>query len=517
MSRTPATRRPLVEGEVALSDQAYTIAAHKVPALPFKQWLAEWDSYTSVTNAPSGKPSPFMHLFSMKAGDLRFLSDVYRRKRDDGVAEGIQRFKDRSRTAQIQRYVRFGYPYGGLAQGLRNKDNSHLRKPGWLPTAIVINILKPGDRRRGRALSQQNAVGIVKDDGMFYLQIPSINSYGEGDLPPFEVIDGQHRLWAFDPENLDEAIPDDFELPVVAYHGLDLTWQAYLFWSINVSPKRINRSHAFDLYPLLRSQDWLDQVGELTVYREARAQELVELLYGLDDSPWYRRINMLGEKGGGGVSQNTWVRALTGTLLATGKGTSRPGLFQTEIAEDEGPLGWSRGQQGAFIIALWSDVRTAVTEGHRHFWITQYGPPKSSRPFDDKTSLLNQEMGIRAVLNVANDIFFEEAKAWQLEGWEVPAAEDADIKEEAKTALHLLDRASFRQRVTQLAEGLAEFDWRSLDGPGVKGDEHQEVLKRSYRGSGGYTALRADVLKVLAAQGNDVAEAAQRVLKALSK
>ena len=47
------------------------------------------------------------------------------------------------------------------------------------------------------------------------------------------VVDGQHRLWAFDPsENL------DFEIPVVAYHGLDVSWQAYLFWVINIKPKK---------------------------------------------------------------------------------------------------------------------------------------------------------------------------------------------------------------------------------------------------------------------------------------
>jgi hypothetical protein len=46
---------------------------------------------------------------------------------------------------------------------------------------------------------------------------------------------------------------------LVAFHGLDLSWQAYLFWTINIKPKRINPSLAFDLYPLLRSENWLDK------------------------------------------------------------------------------------------------------------------------------------------------------------------------------------------------------------------------------------------------------------------
>jgi hypothetical protein len=63
------------------------------------------------------------------------------------------------------------------------------------------------------------------------------------ELPPFEVIDGQHRLWAFEGASQLE----NFELPVVAFVGLDISWQAYLFWTINIKPKRINASLAFDL------------------------------------------------------------------------------------------------------------------------------------------------------------------------------------------------------------------------------------------------------------------------------
>jgi hypothetical protein len=496
-----------------MADDDFKIAAQEVPALRFKQWLAEWDDYASVKNAPGNKPGPHAFMFSMRAGDLRFLSDVYRRKREKGVAEGIQRFQDRSRTAKIQRYVRFGYPFGDLPQGLRKPENNHLRKPGWLPTAIVINILQPGDKRRGRIMSAAKAVEIKEANGNASLIIPAIDGYGPGELPPFEVIDGQHRLWAFDPETADGQIPDDFELPVVAYVGLDLTWQAYLFWSINVSPTRINKSHAFDLYPLLRSQDWLEQVGELTVYREARAQELTNLMYALPESPWHHRINMLGEKGGGSVSQNAWVRALTSSLLATGKGASRPGLFQSDLPVEEAPLGWGRGQQAALLVAFWNDMKAAVTDGHRHYWIQAYGE-KSARPFEDKTSLLNQDMGVRAVLSVFNDILFSEASAWKLVAWEVPPPEDAGSEEEAKQALALIDKATFRAKLTDLAEGLARFDWRSLDAPGVKGDEVQEVLKRSFRGSGGYTALRIEVLKTLADGDGDVASAAKEHLKA---
>ena len=248
-----------------------TSGGAKVPALKFKQWLDLWDQYDFDPAAHRRKPDPHIFLFSMRAGELRRQCDVYRRQRTGDRAEGIQRGRDEGRTARIQRYVRFGYPYGDLKTPLRNDANAPLRKPGWLPTAIVVNILTAGDVRRGRSVKAEHLVRPVEEEGRSTLLMPDAASIGPNDLAPLEVIDGQHRLWAFDQDGSAEPIPDDFELPVVAFHGLDIAWQAYLFWSINVSPKKINPSHAFDLYPLLRTQDWLDQVGELTVYREARA------------------------------------------------------------------------------------------------------------------------------------------------------------------------------------------------------------------------------------------------------
>ena len=102
-------------------------------------------------------------------------------------------------------------------------------------------------------------------------------SWSPKELPPIEVIDGQHRLWAVDhTANFED---DDYELPVVAFSGLDLTWQAYLFYTINIRPVRINTSLAFDLYPLLRTEKWLEHERGPRVYRETRAQEVVEALY----------------------------------------------------------------------------------------------------------------------------------------------------------------------------------------------------------------------------------------------
>jgi hypothetical protein len=485
-----------------------------IAGLRFKQWLDEWNDYSFEDSARRRQPAEHLFMFSMPAAELRRLCDVYKRERDGADAEGIQRLRDPSRTSRIQRYVRFGYPYGDLKPPQLGDDVLPLRKPGWLPTAIVINILVEGDERRGRTIAPQDLAEVVETDSAnCTISVPARKTFGNDALAPFEVIDGQHRLWAFDAVGGDNAIPDDFELPVVAFRGLDIAWQAYLFWSINVSPKRINPSHAFDLYPLLRTQDWLERVGELTVYREARAQELTELIYSHPRSPWKDRINMLGERGAGGVSQNAWVRALLTSFLSTGRGQGRPGLFQSNLDQDEEePLEWSRPQQAAFIIQLWADLRQGLGNNLKQFWLKAYNQDPT-RAFTDKTSWLNQDQGVRAILAVANDIFFDAAKEWKLDRWRFPQHnENETTPEEVDDALASLEQAPFRKRLLELTDALSCFDWRSLEGPQVKGDEPTEIRKRSYRGSGGYAALRDDVIRTVADYETAAGRVAQRLL-----
>jgi DGQHR domain-containing protein len=470
----------------------------EIPAIRFKQWLSLWDKYDYDAGAHRRKPESHLYLFTMKAAELRQISDVYRRRRDGELAEGIQRRRDDSRTARIQRYVKYGYPYGDLRADQNRDEFSSLRKPGWLPTAIVVNILRPGEQRHGQTINTQHVITIKKGIGSSCaLVIPPLDSLQQSHLAPLEVIDGQHRLWAFEETDSESPVPDDFELPVVAYHGLDIAWQAYLFWSINVSPKRINPSHAFDLYPLLRTQDWLEQAGDLKVYREARAQELTECMYINEQSPWCGRINMLGERGMHTVSQAAWVRSLTSTFFSTGQGSGRMGLFQAKIRSFEEPLEWTRGQQAAFLIQVWRDLRDEIARSaKRYLWIRLYdSDPRAA--FAGKTSILNQDMGVRAVSSVVNDIFFRKAVDWKLIDWYMPPLDDEGltISDEANLALDTLQKMPFRSQIRETAEGLARFDWRSLEGPGLENDENEQMRKRSYRGSGGYTALQQDVLR----------------------
>lgn len=475
-----------------------------IPVLRLNQWLEEWNEYDFDLKAQRRRPEPYIYLFSMSATRLRQYSDVYRRERDVDQAEGIQRAREDNRTDRIRRYIKTGYPFGDLKQNLQS-TNLHLRKPGWLPTAIVVNILTEKDDRRGRRIAERHIARLDEVNGQHHIQLPKIEDFDADDLRPFEVIDGQHRLWAFD----ESDGLSGFEVPVVAFRGLAVAWQAYLFWSINISPVRINPSHAFDLYPLLRTQDWLEQTGEITVYREARAQEITEWLYRHPISPWHNRISMLQRRGDPGVSQAAWVRSLIGSFFGTGRGRGRRGLFQCDYITDEVSLdwkiitlGWERAQQIAFILEFWTLLEAAVDEGTQD-WIENYRTSHKD-PFADRTSMLNQDMGVRAVHAVLNDLFYSHANKWRLHTWRFGTVDKTSTTHEDITdAVSSLKKSHIHKFLRDAANAIAGFDWRSLDGPDVRSSD-EELIKRAYRGSGGYTLLTDNVLKHMSEHGEKI-------------
>ncbi|MCY3627721.1 MAG: DGQHR domain-containing protein [Gammaproteobacteria bacterium] len=434
------------------------MTGNNIPVLRLTQWLDIWNEYEFNEEEKRRKPEPHFYLFSMSATRLRHYSDVYRRERNTENVEGLQRAREESRTTRIKKFIKAGYPYGDLKES-QCEENKHLRKPGWLPTAIVINILTQEDERRKKKIKPEHLVKLQENNSKFSIHLPNKDLFIEGDLRPFEVIDGQHRLWAFDE---DYEYPD-FEVPVVAFHGLDVGWQAYLFWSINISPVRINPSHAFDLYPLLRSQDWLEYKSEIKVYREARAQEITEWLYRHPHSSWNNRISMLQRKGERGVSQAAWVRSLVSTFFAMGRGSGRRGLFQNK---SKGLiLEWERVQQIAFIMEFWNLVKEHVNDG-TSTWIDSY-KKKKLNPFTDNSSMLNQDMGIRAIHAVLNDLFFAFDTFFKLSDWYF-GVDDKTVttEQDIVAALKSLKSTEFYEILDDLALAISKFDWRSVNGPG---------------------------------------------------
>lgn len=503
--------------------------AGKVQAIRFKQWLPQWDEFDFDPSQHRRKPDDHILLFSMPAVQLRALSGVYRRMRDENGGEGLQRLHDPKRSNAIRDFVRYGHPYSSLPNAARNAESAAMRKPGWLPTAIVVNILTENDERRGRKVAVSDLVHLKTDEpNRAELTLPYDNRlelWTPQELEPFEVIDGQHRLWAFDEALKDGTLPGDFELPVVAFTGLDVGWQAYLFWSINVSPKRINPSHAFDLFPLLRSAEWLETLSDLRIYRQARAQELTEILYNQPESPFFNRINMLGESSktappGAKVTQAGWVQAITTSFLSTGSGRSANGLFAADISPSQGPLPWSRPQQAAFLILVWTHIRDAMMALEPE-WARALAKPDGQGTLDNSLdvaftgnrTMLNQEQGIRGVLTVANEIFYGLAQIKQSE-FNIETkilAGTATTADDVTVAINELENSTLAAFIKDFSQRIVEFDWRSADAPGLS-DEDQ-LLKRAFRGSSGYVALRKQLFSLLSIGEGTIADVASESLR----
>jgi len=476
-----------------------------IPALIVHQWLQEWEKVLFDSDHRKGRPMEYFYLFSISAKTLKILSGVYRRSTSNMTPRthdlGIQRRHDKSRSQEIKDYVRYGYPWSDLNK-YRRKSRKYdaLRKPGWLPTSIVVNILRPGDNRSGYNIDPSDLISIDEiDKNTAQIKLPTgMNGVGWApkSIHPIEVIDGQHRLWAFD-EDVD--LTGDFQLPVVAFHGLDLSWQAYLFWVINIRPKRINASLAFDLYPLLRAEDWLERFEGHSVYRETRAQELVEILWSHPESPWHGRINMLGESGlkVKMVSQAAWIRSLMATYVKAfeGRGVKIGGLFGAPTGQDKSVLPWSRAQQGAFLIHVWTILRDAIKNSTAH-WIKRLTDQlnNSDAAFSGPHTLLNTDQGVRAVLYITNDFVYFYSDKLNLQSWRLEL--EGNIGEQEVTeALQQLRHEKVTRFLKVICAELAEYDWRSSSAPGLSETEKTEKL--AFRGSGGYRELRRQLLRHL--------------------
>ena len=498
-----------------------------VHALKVQQWLPSWNDIHWNPYENRREPQHWFYQFSMPASSLRRLSGVYARTKDRKSSSedlGIQRQHNVERSLEIGRFVEFGSPWSDLSEKRRRTaEFSDLRKPGWLPTTVVVNILTLGDERIGKKLAESDIVEIEDgDNGYAKLLLPkgfNKEDWAPQGIAPIEVIDGQHRLWAFE-----EIVKhESYELPVVAFVGLDLSWQAYLFYTINIKPKKINTSLAFDLYPLLRTEQWLEKFEGHSIYREARSQELVDKLWSHSESPWHHRINMLGEPGYKGlmVGQAAWVRSLMVSFVKNWEGPNVRigGIFGAGVGSHNTVLPWSLFEQAAFLIFVGKKVQDSI-ERTTSEWAVALRKSSTNRESDaaffGQNNLLNQDQGIRTLLQVVNDLFFANADNLHLYAW----GGDVGI-EDSDTDTNLIEKAiqtlnnnkKISQFMDELADILATYDWRASSSPEL--NEEQRTLKASFRGGGGYKELRRHLLQHIAAGKSGVAITAKTIMDKL--
>ena len=489
------------------------------------QWLPEWDSLEFDESAHRRRPKPYFYLFSIPAQDLKRLTGIHRRstvERSSNLSDtGIQRAHQATRSREIGRFIQYGFPWSDLSETRRRSGNfKDLRKPGWLPTAIVVNIVANDDIDNGNtawSVDDEDLVEVLDvNENFVKLEMPK--SFENADwIPkrnhPIQVIDGQHRLWAFD-EDRDQP---EYDLPVVAFHGLDVSWRAYLFYTINIKPERINASLAYDLYPLLRTEDWLSRFEGPGVYRETRSQELTYALWSNPTSPWHNHINMLGERGlKRMVRQAAWIRSLMATYVKSARGTAVGGLFGERPGKEV--LHWNGAQQAAFLIHVGQKMRDAVVECD-HPWVEalrvddEGDEEHDNRAFYGAHSLLNTDQGVRGLLSVTNDLCYVRSNSLGLDEWFTTESSGASDQLAVDAILKDLDELPVSGFLADLSSELASFDWRTSSAPDLL--DVQRTFKSAFRGSGGYRELRRQLLDHLRNGTGDVSDAANEVVHSL--
>ena len=139
--------------------------------------------------------------------------------------------------------------------------------------------------------------------------------------------------------------------------------------------------------------------------------------------------------------------------------------------------------------------------------------------FFGPNNLLNQDQGVRVLLQTLNDLHFvsvDDLALFELR-FEDEVDLSADLSDESAIsgALESLRQQPwYRDFITPLALSLASYDWRSSKAPGLSRDE--QTLKASFRGSAGYRDFREHMLRHLVDVGPAlVSDIARRVLAAL--
>lgn len=112
-----------------------------------------------------------------------------------------------------------------------------------------------------------------------------------------KIIDGQHRI-----AGLEDYSGVKFEINVTIFVDMDIEDQAMVFATINISQTKVTKSLVYDLYEYTKSRS-----------PQKTCHEIVKLVHSKENSPFYKRIKILGKATGVGselITQSTFVDRL---------------------------------------------------------------------------------------------------------------------------------------------------------------------------------------------------------------
>jgi len=232
-------------------------------------------------------------LLSIAEADIRRIEQENQQTASLDTYLGIQREVNKSRVKEIGEYV-------------RTFDAT-------FPTSIILAIQSEtvmNDTEEVRlsdyeTLSKdpklEDRQNIFFSDGFLHVR----RSKGIAN-----ILDGQHRL-----EGLRSGFTDslefndnakNFELNVTIFLDIDVDYQAQIFSVINKAQTKVNKSLVYDLYDYAKSRS-----------PQKTAHDIVRVLNRMEDSPFFRRIKILGkatDKGNETIAQATFVELIIGYI-----------------------------------------------------------------------------------------------------------------------------------------------------------------------------------------------------------
>lgn len=246
-------------------------------------WMIEWkrsssmDNYIGLQYIEVSQPIGSFYITSFNYQDLLSISYADIRRIDDEARDednfdtylGIQRQVSNSRIKEIKEYI-------------QTIDAT-------FPTSIILHIKSAEEMLDGKPLRSfdedyidENRDRVVTIKNIFINQ-EERKLYVRRDENVAQIIDGQHRLEGFRAYEENGLAPIPFELNVTIFVDLDLDDQAQIFSVINKAQTKVNKSLVYDLYEYARFRS-----------PQKTAHDVVRLLNRREDSPFYRKIKILG-------------------------------------------------------------------------------------------------------------------------------------------------------------------------------------------------------------------------------
>ncbi len=286
------------------------------------------------------QPIGTFYLSVMRADILNNLVEVRSRLSDRNG--GIQREESQSRINEIADYC-------------SDPDAT-------FPTPIIISIYSTAE------ITIENNEFHIKDD-------TSIIG---------EVIDGQHRLKGI--AKSDYA--DRFELPIVLMFNLIEEEKAYIFSIINSKQTRVSMSLIYDLFALSRHRS-----------PQKTAHEIARSLNKMEESPFYKRLKMLGKKEYeqefAVLSQGTFVQYLLRLISKNPDLDSRLIKNNEDLKDDESlPLRqYFINEQDQYILKILLNLFNALKNNFPYEWE------------NPKDNILWKTTGFGAIIGAFNEMY----------------------------------------------------------------------------------------------------------------